>query len=124
MEKIVFDKKDQLDKIKSALLEGEAIEAVFDLKGAGSGFLGVTSHRIIFYDKVFLRKMKAVVSIPYSRINSIAAEDEAGIFTGRGFFASSKLILQTSHGENEFEFRGAEKAHLAHNLILAHMVRK
>ena len=124
MEKIIFDKKEQLEKIRTALIDGELVEAVFDLKGAGSGFLGVTSHRIIYYDKVFLRKMKAVVSVPYARINSIAAEDEAGLFTGRGFFASSKLIIQTSHGETEFEFRGADKAHLAHDLILAHMVRK
>jgi hypothetical protein len=71
---------------------------------------------------VFLRRMKAVVSIPYSRIISIAAEDESGVFTGRGFFSSSKLVLSTSHGEHEFEFRGADKAHLAHNLILGHMV--
>src|SRR5512133_4010653 len=124
MDKVIYDKKEQLEKIKAALLEGETVEAVFDLKGAGSGFLGVTTHRIIYYDKVFLRKMKAVVSIPYTRINSIAAEDEAGLFTGRGFFASSKLVIQTSHGDSEFEFRGADKAHLAHNLILGHMVRR
>jgi len=123
MSEVIFDKKEQLDKIKSALLNGEIIEAVFDMKGGGTGFLGITSHRIIFYDKAFLRKIKAVVSVPYSRIHSIAAEDESGLLTGRGFFSSSKLILNTSHGEYEFEFRGADKAHIAHNLILAHMVK-
>jgi hypothetical protein len=123
MSEVIFDKKEQLDKIKSALLNGEVIEAVFDMKGGGTGFLGITSHRIIFYDKAFLRKIKAVVSVPYSRIHSIAAEDESGLLTGRGFFSSSKLILNTSHGEYEFEFRGADKAHMAHNLILAHMVK-
>src|SRR5687768_10110922 len=123
MSEVIFDKKEQLDKIKSALLNGEVIEAVFDMKGGGTGFLGITSHRIIFYDKAFLRRIKAVVSVPYSRIHSIAAEDESGLFTGRGFFSSSKLILNTSHGEYEFEFRGADKAHIAHNLILAHMVK-
>ena len=93
------------------------------MKGGGTGFIGITSHRIIFYDKAFLRKMKAIVSIPYSHIHTIAAEDESGLLTGRGFFSSSKLLLQTSHGDYEFEFRGADKAHTAHNLILAHMVR-
>lgn len=118
----VYDKKDQLQKIESGLLPGETIEAVFDMKGGGTGFVGITSKRVIVYDKVFLRRMKAVVSIPYSRITSVAAEDESGLFTGRGFFGSSKVVVLTSHGEYEFEFRGSDKAHLAHNLILSHMV--
>ncbi len=122
MSDVIYDKKDQLEKIQSGLLPGETIEAVLDMKGGGTGFLGITSRRVIIYDKVFLRRMKAVVSVPYSRIHSIAAEDEAGLFTGRGFFASSKLVITTSHGEYEFEFRGADKAHLAHTLILGHMV--
>ena len=122
MSAVTFDKKEQLEKIQSALLEGEKVEAVFDLKGGGTGFIGITSHRIILYDKAFLRKMKAVVSIPYSRIHSIAAEDESGLFTGRGFFSSSKLVLNTSHSDYELEFRGADKAHLAHDMILGHML--
>lgn len=118
----VYDKKDQLEKIQSGLLPGEQIEAVLDMKGGGTGFIGITTKRVIVYDKSFMRKMKAIVSIPYSRINSIATEDEAGLLTGRGFFSSSKMVLNTSHGEYEFEFRGADKAHLAHNLILGHIV--
>ncbi len=119
---VVFDRREQLEKVQAALLPDETVEAVFDMKGGGTGFLGITSRRVIIYDKVFLRRMKAVVSVPYSRIHSIAAEDESGLFTGRGFFASSKLVITTSHGEYEFEFRGADKAHLAHMLILGHMV--
>ena len=92
------------------------------MKGGGTGFIGITNKRVIVYDKTFLRKMKAIVSIPYSRINAIAAEDESGLFTGRGFFGSSKIVLHTSSGEYEFEFRGADKAHLAHTMILSHMV--
>ncbi|HSH82721.1 MAG TPA: PH domain-containing protein [Herpetosiphonaceae bacterium] len=122
MADVVYDKQDQLDKIQAALLTGEVVEGVFDMKGGGTGFLGVTNKRVIVYDKAFMRKMKAVVSIPYSRITSIAAQDESGLLSGRGFFASSTVVLSTSHGEFEFEFRGADKAHLAHNLILSHMV--
>jgi hypothetical protein len=118
----VYDRQEQLEKIQSALLPGEVVEAVFDMKGGGTGFIGITSHRVIVYDKAFLRKMKAVVSIPYSRIHTIAAEDESGLFTGRGFFASSKLVLTTSHDSYEFEFRGADKAHLAHDLVLGHLL--
>lgn len=119
---VLFDKKEQLQKIEAALLPGERVEAVFDMKGGGTGFVGITSKRIIVYDKAFMRKMKAVVSIPYSRIHTIAAEDESGLLAGRGFFSSSKLVITTSHGEFEFEFRGADKAHIAHNLILQHIL--
>ena len=119
----VYDKREQYDKIAEALLPAETIHAVYDMKGGGTGFVGVTDMRVIVYDKAFLRKMKAVVSIPYSRIHTIAAADESGLFTGRGFFASSKLVLTTSHGEHEFEFRGADKAQAAHDRILTHMLR-
>jgi hypothetical protein len=117
-----FDKKEQFDKIRAGLLAGERIDGVFDMKGGGTGFIGITSMRVIVYDKAFARKMKALVSIPYSRIQSVAAEDDSGLLTGRGFFVSSKVVMTTSHGELEFEFRGAEKAHYAYNLILHHMM--
>ncbi|HEY7061669.1 MAG TPA: hypothetical protein VII06_09330 [Chloroflexota bacterium] len=118
----VFDRREQLEKIQAALLPGETVEAVLDMKGGGTGFIGITSHRVIIYDKVYLRKMKALVSIPYSRIHTVAAEDESGLLTGRGFFASSKLVLTTTQESYELEFRGADKAHLAHNLVLAHLL--
>ncbi len=122
MSQVLFDKPDQLQKIQSGLLPGETIDAVFDMKGGGTGFIGITSKRVIIYDKAFLRKMKAIVSIPYSRIYTVAAEDDSGLLTGRGFFASSKVVLGTGHGEFELEFRGADKAHIAHDLILIHML--
>lgn len=122
MPEVYHDRKDQLEKIRAALLPGEEVEAVFDLKGGGTGFLGVTSLRVIVFDKAFLRKMKAIVSIPYARITSIAAEDDAGALTGRGFFSSSTVVLAAGREEYELEFRGADKAHYAHNLILRHML--
>lgn len=114
----LYDRREQLQKIEAALIPGERVLAVFDMKGGGTGFLGITDKRLIVYDKSFLRKMKALVSVPYSRIQSVAAEDESGLFSGRGFFSSSKLVVTTSHGDHEFEFRGADKAHLAHQLIV------
>ena len=121
MDDVVFDKRDQLDKVEAVLLPDEDIKAVFDLKGGGTGFLGITSKRMVFQDNNFLRKMKALVSIPYKSIHTVAAEDDAGMFAGRGFFASSKIVIGTSSGEYEFEFRGADKGHQAHNTILQHM---
>jgi len=119
---VVFDKKDQLEKVQAAIVPGEQLLAVFDMSGGGTGFIGITTKRLIFYDKSFMRRMKALVSIPYPKINSVAAEDESGLFTGRGFFSSSKLVVHSSSGEFEFTFRGADKAHLAHQLIMEHLL--
>jgi hypothetical protein len=119
---VVFDRPDQLEKIRSGLLPGEEIEAVFDLKGSGSGFMDITSKRIIFQDNSWVMNTKAVVSIPYSRVHTIAAEDAVGLFTGRGFFSSSTIVITTSAAPRSFQFRGADKAHIAHNLILKHMI--
>ena len=122
MSDVYHDRKEQLDKIRAALLPGETVEGVFDMKGGGTGFIGITSRRVIIYDKAFMRRMKALVSIPYSKITSIAAEDESGLLTGRGFFASSNLVLKAGTEEFEFAFRGSDKAHYAHNLILSHIL--
>ena len=119
---VIFDRPDQLEKIRSGLLPGEEIEAVFDLKGSGSGFMGITSKRIIFQDNSWVTNTKAIVSIPYSRIHTVAAEDAVGLFTGRGFFSSSTIVITTSAAPRTFQFRGADKAHLAHDMILKHMV--
>jgi hypothetical protein len=50
----------------------------------------VTDKRIIFYDKAFLLKMKAVVSVPYSQVQSLAAEDESGLLAGG---VSSRAVI-------------------------------
>jgi hypothetical protein len=119
---VIFDRPDQLEKIRAGLLPGEEIEAVFDLKGSGSGFMGITSKRVIFQDNAWVKNMKAVVSMPYSRIHTVAAEDAVGLFTGRGFFSSSTIVVTTSAGARMFQFRGADKAHIAHDMILKHMI--
>ncbi|MGN6033664.1 MAG: PH domain-containing protein [Thermomicrobiales bacterium] len=119
----VYDKKEQLEKLQSACIPGEQVYGAFDMKGGGTGFLGVTSYRIVIYDKAFMRKMKAIVSIPYSRIQAIAAEDESGLLTGRGFFGTSRIAIKAGTEEFEFEFRGADKAHAAHTMILEMMIR-
>ena len=46
MADVIFDKQDQLERIEAPLFPGEKIKAVFDLKGAGTGFLGITSKRV------------------------------------------------------------------------------
>ena len=56
-DKPYYDKKEQDEKIEHALLPNEQIWAVFDMKGGGTGFIGVTNKRVIVYDKTFMRKM-------------------------------------------------------------------
>jgi hypothetical protein len=119
---VIFDRQDQLEQIEAGLLPGEEIEAVFDVKGSGTGFVGITSKRIIFQDNAWVVKSTAVVSIPYSRIHTVAAEDSVSLLTGRGFFSSSRIIITSSAGPRVFEFRGADKAHIAHDLILRQII--
>lgn len=120
---MTVDKKDQLEKIEGVCLPDEVIRAVFDLKGRGTGFLGITDKRIIYYDKEFMKGKKAMVSIPYSRIACVGSEDRGGLFVRKGFFVSDKLIINpTGLPAKEFEFRGGEKAHKAHNLIMEYLL--
>ncbi|MFC1846325.1 PH domain-containing protein [Chloroflexota bacterium] len=121
---IIVDKKEQLEKIESVCLPDEIIEAVFDLKGRGTGFLGITNKRIIYYDKEFLKSKKALVSIPYDRIALVASEDNKGFLIQKGFFVSETLTINPIGLEGKtFEFRGGDKAHTAHNIIMSHLLR-
>jgi hypothetical protein len=72
--------------------------------------------------QAFIKKESAIVSIPYDRIHALATSEETGMLGGRGVFAGSKLVLSTSAGSYELEFRGADKAHAAHDLILKRML--
>jgi len=123
-EDIIVDKKDQLEKIEGVCLPDEIIRAVFDLKGRGTGFIGITDKRIIYYDKAFLKDKKALVSIPYDRIASVASEDNKGFIIKKGFLVTDTLTIQPMGLEPKtFEFRGGDKAHIAHNIIMEHLLR-
>jgi hypothetical protein len=119
----VYDRQEQLQKVQGGLLDGERIFAVYDLKGGGVGFIGITSKRLIVFDRTYLIERQAMVSIPYDRIVTVAAEEHPNPIAGRGFFSSSKLMLLLNGEKHyEFEFRGSDKALHAHNLILWHML--
>jgi len=122
-EDIMVDKKDQLEKIEGLCLPSEIIRAVFDMKGHGTGFLAITDKRIIYYDKEFMRNKKAMVSIPHHQIASVASEDNSGFFFKKGFFVSDTLTVHpVGLDPVTFEFRGGEKAHIAHNLIMEYLL--
>ena len=120
---MIFDKKDQLEKIEGFCQEDEVIRAVFDLKGAGSGFIGVTDKRVIFYDKSLVTERKAMISIPYSRISAVGSEDDKGFLLRSGRFITARLTISGLGFEDRtFEFRGGEKAHLAHRIIMEYLI--
>lgn len=112
----IFDKKDQYDRIAAYLIQGEKLPAVFDCKGAGTGFLGITDRRLIFYDQGVVLKKKSMVSIPYHQVIGVVSADEGLIFQ------TSEIVIITAAGRFSFEFRGADKAHWAYSYILGQIL--
>ena len=120
---IIIDKPEQLEKIEDYCLPHETIRAIFDLKGSGTGFVAILDKRIIFYDRAFTHKKKAMVTIPYSRIHAVSSEDDTGLIFKRGVFASSKLTIHAGDDFFQFEFRGGDKAHQAYILMMEHLLQ-
>ncbi|MBA3740773.1 MAG: PH domain-containing protein [Chloroflexi bacterium] len=119
MADVEYDQKGQYEQILPWILENERLYAVYDCKGAGTGFLGITNKRIVFYDKAFMRKRKALVSVPFSKITSVGSVDE-----GRGLWgATSELVIKTGSEEFEFEFRGGDKAQRAYRFIMSELLQ-
>lgn len=114
MTNVIFDKRDQFDRIAAGLLEGETIVAVYDAIGGGTGFIGLTTTRVVIQDNSFLGKQAAVTSIPYSRIKSVSYVSDKNVF---GKFASSSTVAIDMGGKTyEVTFRGEDKAVHAHNV--------
>ncbi len=99
------------------ILPTEKLHAVFDCKGAGTGFVAVTNKRLIFYDKAFLRKKKALTSIPFHMITAVSSVDEGGMLR-----TTSELVVKAGSEDFEFEFRGGDKAQKAYALIMTELL--
>lgn len=116
---VPFDKQDQVDKIRAGLLPGESIIAVYDGKGGGTGFIGLTNRRLVLQDNGFVGKKVALTSVPYSKINAVSFVSDKSML---GKLASSSAIaVSVGSTTYEIEFRGEEKARHAHDVILAFM---
>ncbi|WP_270886591.1 PH domain-containing protein [Pedococcus sp. 5OH_020] len=120
MTQVIHDKPDQLAKIQAALLQGEQVFAVYDGKGVGTGFIGLTDRRVIIQDNSFVGGKSAVTSLPYKRIQSVSFVSDKSMF-GK-FVASSTVAIQVGSRMYEVEFRGDEKARHAHDVILHYVV--
>ena len=121
MPDIDFDKKEQMEKISSLVIPGEQLLAVYDMKGGGTGFIGITDLRLIFLDESFIRKTHALVTVPFTKLTAIAVED-----TGRTlnpFGATSRLLITAGSREWECEFRSNDKANRAYRLIMSNLLQ-
>src|SRR3954471_11559714 len=116
MSDVVYDNKGQLEQVQSGLLEGEQVIAVYDAIGAGTGFIGLTNRRIIIQDKSFVGKRIAITSIPYSKVSSVSVVSNKS-WVGE-YFSTGTIALTVGTHIYEVEFRGSEKTHHVHNVIL------
>jgi len=117
----VFDRREQLELVQDGLLDGEEVLAVYDCIGAGTGFVGLTTKRVILQDKSFVGKRVALTSVPYRHVRSISVVSNKS-FAGK-FVSSSSLAIDTGGTVHEADFRGEDKAHQAHHLILWHITQ-
>lgn len=115
-----YDKAEQYERIKSGLLPGETIVAVYDCIGAGTGFVGITDRRVVLQDNSFVGKKVALTSVPYSRVQAISFVSNKSLL---GKLAStSEVAILVGGDQHECEFRGHEKAKLVHDAILQRMM--
>lgn len=118
MSEPIYDKKDQMDRIKAYLIEGETLAACFDCKGVGTGFVGITDQRLIFFDQGMFIKHKSMISIPYNQVIGVAAVDDGVIFK------TSEIHVITGAGKFPFEFRGADKAQWSYRYIMSQILNQ
>ncbi len=116
MDQVKYDHKGQYKRILEYLIDGEKLYAVFDCKGGGSGFVGITDRRLIFYDQGIVLPKKTMISLPYSQITAIASSDEGTLLQ------SSEITLITPAGNFTFTFWGANKAHQVYRWISQHVL--
>jgi hypothetical protein len=116
MAKATYDRREQLRQIESGLLQGEEVIAVYDATGTGTGFIGLTNRRVIVQDKSFAGKKVAITSIPYSKITSVSVV--SNMSWGGSFFSTGAIAIHVGTHTYEVEFRGDQKSHHVHNVIL------
>lgn len=118
----VFDRQEQLEQIREGLMRGEDVLAVYDCIGTGTGFVGVTTLRVILQDKSYVGRKIALTSIPYRRIRSVSVLSDKSI-AGR-FFSSSSIAIDVGGTVHQADFRGEDKARHVHDTILWYLTRQ
>lgn len=108
---VVYDNEEQYMRVLAYLIPGETLFAVYDCKGAGTGFLGITDQRLLFYDLGTIIKNRNMVSIPYNQITVIAVADEGIVFQ------SGQVTVFTASGKFEYQFTSPEKTRWVYQFI-------
>jgi PH (Pleckstrin Homology) domain-containing protein len=121
MADVRYDRREQYDQIASGLLPGESVLAVYDAVGVGTGFIGLTDRRVIIQDRSFVGKRVAITSIPYGKITAVSVVSNKS-WAG-SFFGTGEIAIHVGATTYEVQFRGPDKAHHVHNLVLHHMAR-
>lgn len=116
MADVAYDNEKQLQQLQSGLLAGEEILAVYDAIGAGTGFIGITTRRVVVQDKAFVGKKVAITSIPFGRITSVSVISNRSWIGS--FFSTGAIAVHVGTHTYEVEFRGDEKAHHVHDQLL------
>ncbi len=118
-EEAQYDKREQYDQVVSGLLEGERLLAVYDCKGLGAGFVGVTTLRVVYQDKSAIGGRASAVSVPFSRVTSVAFAMDKNLLTRD----TSTVRVTHSGGAIGAEFYGHDKARYVHDTVLWHITR-
>ena len=112
-----FDNKGQFERIQSGIVPGETLYAVYDLRGSGTRFVGITDRRLIIQDEGRVRRRRSLISIPYGHIAMVASADEGGLLR-----KTSEMTIITSGGQSfDLDFRSGDKAERAYTLIIQHL---
>ncbi len=113
---VPHDDGHQLELVQEGLLPDETVVAVYDLKGTGTGFVGLTDRRVILQDNSLVGGKIAVTSLPYKRIYAVSLVTDKSVF-GQ-FHAPSTVVLQVGSKLYELDFRGDEKSRHVHDVVL------
>lgn len=116
MSDIQYDLEDQLEAVRSGLLEGEELYAVYDGKGAGTGFVGLTSLRVVLQDESYVGGKVALTSVPYRHVHAVSLVANRS-FLG-GYVEAATVAISVPGHTYEVELRGHDKARHVHDVVL------
>lgn len=114
---LIYERKEQLIKIQAYVVPGETLYAVYDLVGNDAGFLGITDLRLIFMDQQFIGRAPAMVTLPFTKIDVLGCEDTSTTFE------TSRMRVISGGRDWLFEFRAADRAYHAYQLIMRNLLQ-
>lgn len=115
-----YDRKDQHERIESALVPGETLWMTLDCKGSGTGFVGITNRRLVFQDQSWRKAKNVLVSVPLDRVHAV------GISSSSNLIGRSTGVISIQAGEDDwaFEFKNAEKTGIAYKVLMSFVLSR